>query len=106
MKKDYSENCHLSFSNKKGREVSRLAKLELLCIELKNLLEEDAALWPPHQQLIEIADDASEFIAAAERFLDFDPTPQYLYDSTGNEPPATSGELWATDFTKKQELKR
>ena len=43
---------------------------------------------------IEIIED--EILPALEKFLevwDDDPTPQYLYDNTGGEPPMSSAEM-------------
>ena len=43
---------------------------------------------------LEIIED--EILPALEKFLeawDDDPTPQYLYDNTGGEPPVTSNEM-------------
>lgn len=106
MEKDYSINADLMFVSSDGHKISRMAKLEMLCIALEQLINEDGAFWPPHQQLVEIKDSAYEFLGAADNFFGHDPTPQFLYDNTGGEPPVSSQELWMTDFNKKQQLTR
>jgi hypothetical protein len=35
-----------------------------------------------------------EIIPSLENELDGDPTPQYLYDNTGGEPPVTANEMY------------
>lgn len=104
MKKHYSENADLMFASLDGSKIGKMAKLEMLCIALEQLLDEDWALWPPHQQLTEIKDSAYEFLGAADDFFGCDPTPQFLYGNTGGEPAVSSRELWMTDFNKKQQL--
>ena len=39
-----------------------------------------------------------------EHDLDYDPTPQYLYDNTGGEPPVTMAEMHASAWQQHQEL--
>jgi hypothetical protein len=36
--------------------------------------------------------------------LDYDPTPQYLYDNTGGEPPVTMAEMHASAWQQHQEM--
>lgn len=106
MKKYLSQDFDLRFTSANAevidkRKIFRPARLEMLCIELEQLADEDESAWPPNQQLIEIRDAAYEFLRAADDFLGYDPTPQFLYDNTGGEPPTSSQELWMTDFNKK-----
>lgn len=35
----------------------------------------------------------------------YDPTPQYLYDEYGGEPPISADERWTAAFNQKRELK-
>jgi len=35
-----------------------------------------------------------EIIPSLENEIDYDPTPQYLYDNTGGEPPVTANEMY------------
>ena len=39
-----------------------------------------------------------------EQDLDYDPTPQYLYDNTGGEPPVTMAEMHASAWQQHQEM--
>ena len=39
-----------------------------------------------------------------EHDLDYDPTPQYLYDNTGGEPPVTMAEMHACAWQQHQEM--
>lgn len=43
----------------------------------------------------------SEIIPQLENELDFDPTPQYLWDDTGGEPPVTLDEMHADAYNRK-----
>ena len=42
-----------------------------------------------------------EIIPQLENELDFDPTPQYLWDDTGGEPPVTLDEMHTTAYNRK-----
>ena len=43
----------------------------------------------------------SEIIPQLEHELDFDPTPQYLWDDTGGEPPVTLDEMHTAAYNRK-----
>lgn len=43
----------------------------------------------------------SEIIPQLENELDFDPTPQYLWDDTGGEPPVTLDEIHTDAYNRK-----
>ena len=43
----------------------------------------------------------SEIIPQLENELDFDPTPQYLWDDTGGEPPVTLDEMHTDAYNQK-----
>jgi len=45
-----------------------------------------------------------EIIPALEDYIDYDPTPQYLYDNTGGESVVSSNESHAQAWTKHQQL--
>ena len=54
---------------------------------------------------MEIIED--EILPALEKFLevwDDDPTPQYLYDNTGGEPPVTAAEMHSAAWKQHQEM--
>ena len=42
-----------------------------------------------------------EIIPQLENELDFDPTPQYLWDETGGEPPVTLDEMHTDAYNRK-----
>ena len=63
------------------REDKRHMMDEHLTISMKNLLE--------------------EIIPQLENELDYDPTPQYLWDDTGGEPPVTLDEMHTAAFNRK-----
>tara|TARA_B100001939_G_scaffold27498_1_gene22028 strand:- start:309 stop:596 length:288 start_codon:yes stop_codon:yes gene_type:complete len=43
----------------------------------------------------------SEIIPQLENELDFDPTPQYLWDDSGGEPPITLDEMHTDAYNRK-----
>jgi len=43
----------------------------------------------------------SEIIPQLENELDFDPTPEYLWDDTGGEPPVTLDEMHTDAYNRK-----
>lgn len=56
----------------------------------------DAELTSSMKDLLE-----SEIIPQLEHELDFDPTPQYLWDNTGGEPPVTLDEMHTAAYNQK-----
>jgi len=46
----------------------------------------------------------SEVIPQLENELDFDPTPQYLWDNSGGEPPVTLDEMHTEAYKQKYSL--
>ena len=45
-----------------------------------------------------------EIIPQLENELDFDPTPQYLWDDSGGEPPITLDEMHTAAYNRKYNL--
>jgi hypothetical protein len=45
-----------------------------------------------------------EIIPQLENEIEHDPTPQYLYDNTGGEPPVTMAEMHASAWQQHQEM--
>ena len=45
-----------------------------------------------------------EIIPSLENEINYDPTPQYLYDNTGGEPPVTMAEMHASAWQQHQEM--
>ena len=58
--------------------------------------EMDAHLTASMRMLLE-----DEIIPQLENELDFDPTPQYLWDDTGGEPPVTLDEMHTNAYNRK-----
>jgi hypothetical protein len=59
-------------------------------IERENKRPQDCQqLAPDTRDLIEY-----EILPALEGEVDYDPTPQHLYDHSGGEPPMTTAEIW------------
>lgn len=58
--------------------------------------EMDAHLTTSMRMLLE-----DEIIPQLENELDFDPTPQYLWDDTGGEPPVTLDEMHTNAYNRK-----
>ena len=65
-----------------AREDKRHMMDEHLTVSMRDLLE-------------------SEIIPQLENELDFDPTPQYLWDDTGGEPPVTLDEMHTDAYNRK-----
>lgn len=52
----------------------------------------------------QLADCLERVIDILDEYLDYDPTPRFLYDNTGGEPPVTSAEMQSQAFQQKMEL--
>ena len=90
-----------------SRRVNEYAHLERLLQEFKDMIERENKrpqdcqdLAPDTRNLIEY-----EIIPALEGDLDYDPTPQHLYDNSGGEPPVTMNEIAAEAYRYAQLLK-
>lgn len=95
----------IEFISVTGRPLANITKLDLICNALRDLLQEDQKRWEPDQDFLGGPDTViEEFLAGMEEYWGQDPTPNFLYDNSGGEPPITADEMWQTDFRKKQEL--
>ena len=86
--------------------TNEYAHLQRIIKELKEVLERDGKrhevdqdLTPSMRALLE-----DEIIPVLENELDYDPTPQYLYDNTDGEPPITAAEMHHAVWVQHQEL--
>lgn len=61
--------------------------------------EMDAHLTTSMRMLLE-----DEIIPQLENELDFDPTPQYLWDDSGGEPPITLDEMHTAAYNRKYNM--
>lgn len=75
--------------------ISEYAVLESIVLQLKEILARDSKR-PQSYEHLSFAMAAlieEEIIPSLENELNFDPTPQYLYDNTGGEPPMSANEV-------------
>jgi hypothetical protein len=93
----------IEFKSTSGRPVCATSRLELIRMELHQMLkvEEKAPemdSWPALISCLE------ELTSTLDEFLDYDPTPQYLYDNTGGEPPLSAEEIHSGAWKQHVEL--
>ena len=83
--------------------VNEFKQVELILKDLKAIIERedkrhqmDEHLTTSMRMLLE-----DEIIPQLENELDFDPTPQYLWDNSGGEPPVTLDEMHTDAYNRK-----
>lgn len=78
-------------------------RLELMRGEIKKIRDRNSKL---HQFDYDYKLDEclNEVLDLLSEYLDFDPTPQFLYDDTGGEPPVSSAERCQASYRQKREL--
>jgi len=83
--------------------VNEFKQIELILKDLKAIIERedkrhqmDEHLTTSMRMLLE-----DEIIPQLENELDFDPTPQYLWDNSGGEPPVTLDEMHTAAYNRK-----
>ena len=80
-----------------SRKVDRALEI------LKGVISREEKRHPMDQELTTsmrmLLED--EIIPQLENELDFDPTPQYLWDDTGGEPPVTLDEMHTDAYNRK-----
>ena len=83
--------------------VNEFKQVELILKDLKAIIDRedkrhqmDEHLTTSMRMLLE-----DEIIPQLENELDFDPTPQYLWDDTGGEPPITLDEMHTAAYNRK-----
>ena len=83
--------------------VNEFSQVKSILKDLKAIIdrenkrhEMDAHLTTSMRNLLE-----DEIIPMLENELDFDPTPQYLWDDTGGEPPITLDEMHTAAYNQK-----
>ena len=83
--------------------VNELKKLELILKDLKAIIsrEQNRHMMDEHltSSMRNLLED--EIIPQLENELEFDPTPQYLWDDTGGEPPVTLDEMHTAAYNRK-----
>ena len=83
--------------------VNEFKQVESIVKDLKAIIDRedkrhmmDQHLTTSMRMLLE-----DEIIPQLENELDFDPTPQYLWDDTGGEPPVTLDEMHTAAYNRK-----
>ena len=83
--------------------INEYTHIENIVKDLKAIIERedkrhmmDQHLTTSMKMLLE-----DEIIPQLENELDFDPTPQYLWDDTGGEPPITLDEMHTAAYNRK-----
>jgi len=83
--------------------VNEFSQVESIVKDLKAIIDRedkrhmmDQHLTTSMRMLLE-----DEIIPQLENELDFDPTPQYLWDDTGGEPPVTLDEMHTDAYNRK-----
>ena len=83
--------------------ISESKHVEMIVKDLKAIIERedkrhmmDQHLTTSMRMLLE-----DEIIPQLENELDFDPTPEYLWDETGGEPPVTLDEMHTDAYNRK-----
>ena len=83
--------------------VNEFKQVELILKDLKAIIERedkrhqmDEHLTTSMRMLLE-----DEIIPQLENELDFDPTPQHLWDNSGGEPPVTLDEMHTDAYNRK-----
>jgi hypothetical protein len=83
-----------------------LTKLERIYKELQEIVDYENKLHMMDQTLnqIDLSKIEDEIIPLLEEIVDYDPTPQYLYDNDGGEPAISSSEMYSGAWKQHQEL--
>ena len=83
--------------------INEYTHVENILKDLKAIIERedkrhqmDGHLTTSMRMLLE-----DEIIPQLENELDFDPTPQYLWDNSGGEPPVTLDEMHTAAYNRK-----
>ena len=86
--------------------MNELKQVELILKDLKAIIDREDKRHQMDQHLTTsmrmLLKD--EIIPQLENELDFDPTPQHLWDDSGGEPPITLDEMHAAAYKQKREM--
>ena len=80
-----------------------MTKLEQIRNDLDKYINEELKKSPPDRdfEVFSFEEDLYEIIEALDEIIYYDPTPQYLYDDTGGEPPISAEERNRKAFEQK-----
>lgn len=86
--------------------TNEYTNIERIIKELKEVLDRESKRPEDCEDLTSSLRDLIEYeiIPVLENELDCDPTPQYLYDHSGGEPPMTTAEIWMAAHRESQLL--
>ena len=83
--------------------VNELKQLQLILKDLKAIIsrEQNRHMMDEHltSSMRNLLED--EIIPQLENELDFDPTPEHLWDNSGGEPPVTLDEMHTAAYNQK-----
>ena len=86
-------------------QEEKLMKLEEIHTALEKLIENEEKIkdryLPDAEYNVPTWDNIYDALEAIESIIEFDPTPQYLYDDTGGEPPISAEERSRESFEQK-----
>jgi len=85
--------------------INEYAHLQRITRELSEIIQRDTKRHQMDEHLTSSMRDLLEYeiIPMLENELDYDPTPQYLYDDTGGEPAVSASERHAAAWKEHQE---
>ena len=80
-----------------------MTKLEQIRNELDKYIKEELNKSPGHRswEVFNFEDDLLEIIDSFDEIINYDLTPQYLYDDTNGEPPVSAEERSREAFEQK-----
>ena len=80
-----------------------ISKLEQIKNDLDKYINEELKKSPSHRdwEVFSFEDDLLGIIDCFDEIINYDPTPQYLYDDTGGEPPISAEERNRKTFEQK-----
>ena len=86
--------------------VNEFAEIELIIQDLKAIIDREDKRHLMDQHLTSSMRHLLEdlVIPNLENELDFDPTPQHLWDATGGESPVTLDEMHIAAYKQKREM--
>ncbi len=81
----------------------KLTRLEEIRNDLDRYINEELQKSPGHRdwEVFSFEDDLLGIIDSFDEIIYYDPTPQYLYDNTGGEPPISVKERSQMAFEQK-----
>ena len=81
----------------------KLTRLKQIRNDLDRYINEELQKSPGFRdwEVFSFEDDLLEIIDALNEIIYYDPTPQYLYDNTGGEPPISAKERSQIAFKQK-----